>query len=968
MNDKESKFKSFIKSIIEKKPHNYDELNLKTTDKELINIPDNGKNRIMNGYHYPLREIILLGKDENGPGFLVLYGLHNSTGIENDRYVLDEDVKYNGYAIFKGSQGHFPSFESVFLQQPNTYPLRLKQPALYKKSDIKNYAYWNRDSLKQYQNYYNFDIDVSFPYFKNISHEQYVNALKIIGIEKDGFTLVANQNEILDIDLMPHSELILKILTSPGIYQRKKYLNQLIDESTNTRVFEYLFKIGSCELISGMLLEFAKRKDDRFIDQAKQIVYGDVSWVSGNYLEGLRRCASIYINVFDEAKRNERIDFLKSSLNDLYFIPLKVWKRDVAKNMSNAQFQRYAIQGAFYEYEYRYVNRKYEKIRRQGTFEKNYYNDGVVVDIVKVKSTIQEAIIYDMPDILIKMAYYLDSPRLHYTFIGAQKTKALNYLKKCIRRELDFYAKNDEQKFVDLMKVLFTSYQKDDAVSNLGNYFQSNYFIKKLLYGNFEGNLDLRWCKTGDVWKYCSPLLLEEGRFEKYKDIWDRNTGAALYIAENSKVEEILKAFYSILKDSIDYLKNLDYSKVIKMLKSEYKPIANLFLDVLNEKLKLETTFNISLMIDLLQSGLEKSSLYAAQYLQRTEGYKNAEGIISLLFFEKINIDVFADSIDRLESKAYIEFLNKMFENSDKFKEYSLEWTDELKNIINNSLEKLAIGSAEEKLQLILNITDDIANQDKQSYIYELMINALFSISYDDLKILAQQIDFSNIKNEVSVLLQSIIEDSLPNGSVIVDVFKFGTPKMIKMLVEIVRINKEQLKTNLSTLLLLLESQVTALNDIAKSVFESMHGQMHKEMHMMIIDSPDTKVYRYGIEQLDAVYGYAIPIDFITQMLEHSSADIKAYISNKLNSILNGNLSPETSEIFIYYAKTLLLMPNKKSFAKQNIYNKLPKFVLKNPSKQQEIEDILLQIGASNIISDSERALVALAKIRKEVA
>ena len=101
-------------------------------------------------------------------------------------------------------------------------------------------------------------------------------------------------------------------------------------------------------------------------------------------------------------------------------------------------------------------------------------------------------------------------------------------------------------------------------------------------------------------------------------------------------------------------------------------------------------------------------------------------------------------------------------------------------------------------------------------------------------------------------------------------------------------------------------------------------------------------------------------------MLEHTSVDVKAYISNKTNEILD-NLGNGDEELFMYYTKTLLFLPNKVSKSKDNIYEAIPKFVLKYKDKLDEFENILMDIGGSNIIADSERALTTLAKIKKEV-
>ncbi|NYC27622.1 hypothetical protein [Clostridium saccharobutylicum] len=64
--------------------------------------------------------------------------------------------------------------------------------------------------------------------------------------------------------------------------------------------------------------------------------------------------------------------------------------------------------------------------------------------------------------------------------------------------------------------------------------------------------------------------------------------------------------------------------------------------------------------------------------------------------------------------------------------------------------------------------------------------------------------------------------------------------------------------------------------------------------------------------------------------------------------------------------RTLLFLPNKVSKSKDNLYEVIPKFVIKHKDKLEEVENILLDIGSSNIILDLERALTTLAIIRKE--
>ncbi|HEX9062276.1 MAG TPA: hypothetical protein VF941_19065, partial [Clostridia bacterium] len=125
------------------------------------------------------------------------------------------------------------------------------------------------------------------------------------------------------------------------------------------------------------------------------------------------------------------------------------------------------------------------------------------------------------------------------------------------------------------------------------------------------------------------------------------------------------------------------------------------------------------------------------------------------------------------------------------------------------------------------------------------------------------------------------------------------------------------------------------------------------------------KAYSFGLHKLDTIYGEVIPEEFIIQMLEHDSAVIKAYISDKVEKILK-DFKYENKNLFMYYMKTLLLLPNKISKSKDDIYKVIPKFVNLHKDAREEIENILLDIGGSNIIVDSERALVALAGIRRE--
>lgn len=141
----------------------------------------------------------------------------------------------------------------------------------------------------------------------------------------------------------------------------------------------------------------------------------------------------------------------------------------------------------------------------------------------------------------------------------------------------------------------------------------------------------------------------------------------------------------------------------------------------------------------------------------------------------------------------------------------------------------------------------------------------------------------------------------------------------------------------------------------------------------IIIDSPVEKVYNFAMDRIKIIYEDYIPSDLVMQMMEHTCEKVKGYILNKSDNILN-TLGKGDEDLFIHYAKTLLLLPNKIRKNKDSVYNALYEFSVKyknNYNNCEEMEDdylkieqLLLDMGNSNIINDKEKALVTLAKIK----
>ena len=120
--------------------------------------------------HEPWRKLILWGTDNKGnPSFAILFGKHHFMGIKlnitdedieeylksifpsDAKYkpeikagiyeVLQDNVKFDSYVVWRGKNGHLPSFYPIKIVQERKYDYKKKKyitsdPALYYKKDV----------------------------------------------------------------------------------------------------------------------------------------------------------------------------------------------------------------------------------------------------------------------------------------------------------------------------------------------------------------------------------------------------------------------------------------------------------------------------------------------------------------------------------------------------------------------------------------------------------------------------------------------------------------------------------------------------------------------------------------------------------------------------------------------------------------------------------------------------------------
>ena len=991
---KENSFFKTIFSLFKSKEQKIEEskINESEFNKNILDEKHKMKKRIWKKEYNPLRSTILWGYDnDNNPSFLILYGKHKFKSTENNgesiSNVLEENVKYTSYAVFKGKEGHLPAFQSVRIIEENGYYNKKKDdnsPKMYYKTGLK--SYWNKDENYRVKEFINLnpEEEIVLPYFTLNSYEEYAKIIESKNIKFADFKLTKNPSEILKLYKDSEEyEIIYDMLSNQNIYMRKKALNELLEMNPPKDIYTLLLNIGSTELICGLFLELAKMSNPIVIEEAKTIIEVDINWAGESYIKGVKRCAHIYITALDDELKNERINAISESLPEMDLHLTSINGNDIpaGKIIEGSAYRKYAAQGLLREYYRRYDYNAHKSVqyRCPKRYKISTYSDGVILKTLELKNTLQEAEAYGIADVIGKIAYYLDAPRLNYYFRGNEKTKELKYYKGYIRRIIDSYGKNDPEKFIEVMKALLTSYTQYDYVCKFRGNFQFNEFLKHYLYYDFQEKPPIGWenWQARSEWMENDQLMKLQGRYEFMKEIWDNHLEAVLDIASKAKINPVLKACYYIMKDSEktnEFINNMSYKELIDLTEGSYEPLANMFKDLLYNKINSMNTFEPKIMLALMSSQNEEIHNIAKEFMGKTKGAFSANDIADLMLLDNLDtwIDLFKESLFSLDNNEYCNFMKSIINNSDKL--IKLNISGEIKDTLSFSTSKIQDISEDEKANLISNMIFEAVNMAKMPEWLEVFIEeVIFSISYEDLDNLLKKIIIEPINKPISQrcrqvisLLESIQNKKLSSDSQIIGILETGTSKMINILFGTIMENSEELSTRFSTLLIMFESNITILNEKAEEIFNNMAHEKRRKLHGIIIDSPVNKVYSFGLRKLDEIYKDLIPKEFILQMLEHTSTDVKAYISNKTNEILN-NLGDGNEELFMYYTKTLLFLPNKVSKSKDSIYEAIPKFVLKYKDKLDEFENILLDIGGSNIITDSERALTTLAKIRKEV-
>jgi len=962
----------------------------------------------------PVRKLILWGWDSrNNPSYLILLAYQEFKGedvaitsadieqfndeqiltglseykheISPGRYnVLENNVIYHSYSLLKGDSGHLPNIKNLSLKKlirndgygwrySDRHRTATRETVLIEcKWSYSGGKYYpkNHEKLKSCSK-------VRVPFFSKLTYEEKTDLILKQGFTLEGFKLAKNPNEILKLEKsdLKFLEHLTNLFSHESLYMRKKFLKELIEEKPPKAIYIKILELGSDEVLCGLLLELAKRGDSILKSEVREGI--SKSWM---YRHGVKRCAKIYDITINPNVKIVRINEIREQVKNMELIPVDA-KRPSKKGLPRwVTLKKKPQKMSFNDYVNQWGADEWIYMGPSLKFKPSKFTNGTSLNHIYFKNLLQEAYIYNLPEIVGKFAWFLDTPKFHYLISNYTSTGI--YFKRFVRRIIDEYAFSDKKNYTKALISFFNNYKETDIVSYVPMISEKKIAFNELL--NYSIN---RPSSTLRRSRYDSTIdsvdfkhMRQTQAYNLKAKIWEKDIDSVIEVLRLSTSNKILNYFLNILKripDLDEKIKSISTKYLVELSISNNTNILKFFKDKLFERIKRKVKFDPGMMLALLGSSNTDMHKQAWEYFKRVGGAFTPESIVELLFLENVELwdDLIKENLYKLDGKQYGQFLNIIINKSHMIIKGKIILPESIIEVLMNSTNKINEVPKSKKIEII-EASLDLLIQESEivDWLGQLTQNLICSLNFDDLNSVIKDLKFELKKpiNEYARILISLIkaiaEDRIPYDDELIEIIDFGTPRMVNTLVTLIDKNKNKLLGKPSTLLLLFESNMVTFNEKAAEVFDRLPQKQKDEIFSNLIDSPIQKVYKFALGRLEELYGEKIPKDLLIQMLEHSAHEIKAYISNKIkNQIVDLDNGNGNSDIFMYYFKTLALLPNVHSKSKDSLYDVIPSFAGRNKKHISELQDILLKIGGSNIIKDSERALVALIKIKQEV-
>lgn len=925
--------------------------------------------------------------------------------MASGRYkVLSPRVQLQGYYILKGENGRLPILDTMYITtvKKKRYGYMAKKYGkiasekyiLNKKGFSKKYYRFidtrrKKSALREEIMNFEHNYKIFFQYFNILEDNEsspktiktYPNVIdyyedpsiiqEVQMLELKGYEPYKSIEEFLGIEQIDHSlkTLLGEFLLNPDLYERKKALTFFLSSNPSKELMLKLIKRVSSSLLCGIFYELAKFNNDLLRDEAETISSLSDDECIKQYGLGVKRHAMIYLTSIDKLKRQKRIKqihqtFIEDS-SDITNIKDEILQLVPIEILDAVDYSEDKITA-----NYLFANR--------------------------IKHFVQEIDLYGLPSCLGKLAVYIDSS------IAKEFSTAFNiYISRFIRRLIDYYAKENVEYYYEFIESFFKNY-KSCYVSNsqlleAQKILQFNCRLnekeknKLLLYlTSMVTEKQLRTMLAAHKDNYSlfgySPIRgINHKKIRVHKNVtmkFQLIKEKFTLLIEIFKVTDIayVQLFvYSILKkhhlsEFEKQIEKFSLDQLFKLSTSKQITIKQHFREILEKKIRTSRYFTKILFLDLLESSDNYFSDLAYLYLETTKPYFSPELLFKLL---EMDFDlwgkIFKDKLLETTLEDYTDFILILFDKREELQQEQFRpYLNEIQTTI-GKLQSLPKHDLSEIIQTMINylLHERYGNVDFVKFIESV----IFSFSYEDLESICKKIKFDHIafsvesdRTAILSLLHFISIAELPPIDYLDYYLINGTPAMVKKAIELVNIQRDALNENISLLIFLLESKIGELYAIGQSIVEKFSKSELEKLLPSLIDSPSSKANEYAISKIEEIYGETIPEVLLAKFVQHPSRSIKSYLSKKIDQLIknieSGHLDPDT---FFYYVKTIVYLPNLCSKSKDRMFHILPFFVSKYENKRKDVESILLEIGGSNVIIDSERALTALAKIRMGV-
>ncbi len=904
------------------------------------------------------KHVIIWGWTKKDPSFLMLVGGENWTFLDEGGVILDHHYRDPEYQLWQGLGYHLPSFKRMGLKKQRYYYRRDSEAA----SPV---------------------LHITHPDSRNIKYEEIVRIIKQ-SRSVGGFEPVEDRNEILKLDgpLMGYFDLVVKAMSHPYIYVRKSSLEALIRQKPPKALYQRMLSIGSPEFVCGVLLALAKHADPVIKDEATDYLLEEINWGTPEQASGIRRCARIYLNAIDPEKRAKQVASIRDTVGRLAFWPTveeynaipNKYKDPVENAKPGDPLDRNLVPLIF-----DYGDEDGSQIRMIAG-PVNSANGRLKP--VEVKHLLQQAEVFDLPDVVAAVAHFLDTPIASLvTNDKVEYKRTLRYLQRCAVRLLNTYSRTDEARFFTAIKDFLIQFTPEEYVcKKYRQEFAENAILCYYLY-NSDRKLNIlktvqRVASAG--WRYLSEDedIGSWRRLEYMPAIWDKHIDMVAEIAEKSKIKPIWRFAYLILRDSpaaAAFFRDGAPTYLVKLTGSPFLPLADIAKQACINRVKGSTVFDPAFLVALIDAPDPTIQALAPEYMERHSGMMSPELVGRLVLSPSITTwrGMVEKAVARFSPQQLDQLLRVILQQLPTIVSGSAKVPSWFASVMRALVDVLPVFLPPERKELCLLAMDVLGREaGLPEWLAHLMQDIMFSLPKDEL--FSCQIPQATTSNYPAILyLVNVLRDGgMPLDSYITSIVRDGSPVMVEAFaraIDVVVLNDPaSLLKRKQTLLLMLESPAKQLFDIAVKVFNSIQpgdAWLKEALLGMFMDSPVEQAYQFGLDTIEAIHGSKIPKAVIARLMEHGSPAVKAFVAGHCERAI-GELDEADIDLLLYYARTLLLLPSKCSAAKTKVYGKLKQYAVDHPAVSRGVEQLLADIGTTSVKTEAERALVTLAQIR----